>query len=413
MTTKKTRVLVLFGGRSPEHDVSIITALQCIKALDTDRYDPIPLYIGLDGTWLTGDALLERDNYIPSKDTMQELTPVTLDVTPRKTPALITTSRSFLQKTKEIEFDVALLSFHGLVGEDGDVQGLLDLANVPYTGMRTLASAVLMDKSATKKILTGTDVPILPCSIIKKPAEGVLLTVDELNTLLPNVTFPCCLKPANLGSSIGVAKVVNMQEVSDVLAASIFKYDDTAMLEPFVENLVEYNVALRRKGGKIYTSAIERPKTHAELLDFKSKYKMGGDSKLGGSKMGNGKKSSAESSQVSEGMLSLTREINPELPPEFEANIRKWATEVYERVDGTGLPRLDFLCNGKTGEAWFNEANPLPGSFGYFLWEAAKETPILFAELLDGLIEEAFWLHNRTQIPADPVPVDARLFPRR
>ena len=414
MVSKKIRVLVLFGGRSPEHDVSIITGLQTLKALDPERYEGIPLYIAPDGTWLTGNALADRNTYIPSKETLNNLVPVTIDLTPRKRPRLITEPRFFWQKSKIIEFDVALLAFHGLIGEDGRVQGLFDVANVPYTGMRPLASTVLMDKAATKHILAGTNVPLLPFWEIERPAQGLLLTVKELKPLLKDVVFPCCLKPANLGSSIGVAKVHDLQEVSDVLAASIFPYDHTALLEPFVENLVEYNLAVRRSKGEIVTSAIERPKTSSELLDFKAKYMTGGGTKGESAKSGGAKKGgSKDSGQISQGMLSLTREINPALAPEVENNIRQWATEVFARVGGSGSPRLDFLCNGKTGEIWFNEANPIPGSFGYFLWEAAKTKSVLFSELMEGLIEEALYLHARAQIPHDPTPQGARLFPRR
>ncbi len=412
MVGNKLKILVLFGGRSPEHDVSIITGLQTLKALDPERYEPIPLYIAPDGTWLTGNALLERELYIPSKDSLKNLIPVTLDLTPRKTPALIRLSPSFWQRNKPIEFDVALIAFHGLIGEDGGIQGLFEVANVPYAGMRPLASTVLMDKEATKKMLEGTDVPQLPFWEIKRPAQGLLLTVKELEGMLKGVVFPCCLKPAHLGSSIGVAEVNNFQEVSDVLATSIFRYDDTALLEPFVQNLVEYNVSVRRKSGKVLTSAIERPKRVSDLLDFKTKYQSGG--KTGGGTKGDGPKMGGSKSEpISQGMLSLTREINPDIPPEFENNIRAWAKEIFVRVNGSGAPRLDFLCDGKTGEVWFNEANPTPGSYGYFLWEAAKDKPTLFTELLDDLIEEALALHARAQIPHDPTPEGARLFPRR
>jgi len=406
--SRKTRILAMFGGRSPEHDVSIISTLQAIDALDPTRFEVIPLYIAPNGEWLTGQALLRREIYIPNRATLESLTSVTLDVTPRKTPALITQSRSIWQKSKRIEFDVAFIGFHGLIGEDGGIQGLFETANVPYTGMRLMASAVLMDKAATKRILAGTGVPLLGCTEIKRPAQGFLLTPEELETSFKDVVFPCCIKPAHLGSSIGVARVTNWLEVSDTLAQSIFRYDDTALLEPFVENLVEYNVAVRRDGNKIVTSAIEKPKRSTELLDFKTKYVSGGGTK------GNGTKSGSKTpGQSSEGMLSLTREINPELPVDFENNIRAWATKVYECVGGTGVPRLDFLCNEKTGQVWFNEANPTPGSFGYFLWEAAKEKSVLFADLLEHLIAEALRLHARAQIPLDPTPVEARLFPRR
>jgi D-alanine-D-alanine ligase len=402
MTGRKTRVLVMSGGRSPEHDVSIITAIQAMGALDPSHYDVIPLYIAPNGQWLTGDSLRRRETYIPGPTQLASLTPVTLHIGPGSQPRLMTAKTSLFKGPQPIEFDVAFLGFHGLVGEDGGIQGLLEAANVPYTGMRLMASAVLMDKTATKRMLEGTDVPQLPFRELRRPRQGLMITPDELKPLTDGVNFPCCIKPAHLGSSIGVARVTNVQEVADVLP-SIFRFDDTAMLEPFVENLVEYNVAVARVNGDVRTSAIERPKRTSELLDFKEKYKSGGGKKTGGTK---------SAGQPSEGMLSLTRDINPSLPKEMEANIRRWATTVYDRVGGTGAPRLDFLCNEKTGEVWFNEANPCPGSFGYFLWEAAAK-PLLFTELLDHLIAEAQTLHGRRQIPLDPTPEHARLFPRR
>ncbi len=401
----KTKVLVIFGGRSPEHDVSVITGMQAMDALDPEKYEAIPLYIATDGGWFTGEALRKREFYMPTvAERDKVLTPVSLHVGAGKQPHLITKSKSFLSKGQAIPFDVALFAFHGLIGEDGCTQGFFETANVPFTGMRVLASAVTMDKVAMKRILAGTGVPVLPFTEIKRPAQGMMMTVEELKPLLADVKFPCCIKPSHLGSSIGVARVKDIQEVADVLPG-IFRFDDTAMLEPFVENLVEYNVAVMRVKDDIRTSAIEKPKRTDELLDFKTKYMSGGKT---GSKLGGGKTPGSSS----EGMLSLTREINPKLPAEMEKNIRDWAAKVYATIDGTGNPRLDFLSNGKTGEVWFNEANPIPGSFGFFLWEAAPK-PLLFTALLEHLIAEALYLHARRQIPMDPTPEDARLFPRR
>lgn len=395
---------MLFGGRSPEHDVSVITGLQAMSALDPERYDTIPLYIAPDGAWLIGDALRDRGFYVPSPEQRRaRLTPVTLNLASGQSPYLVTRPRSVWQKGRIVPFDVAMPALHGLVGEDGQIQGLFEVAGVPYTGMRTMASAVLMDKAATKRMMAGTSVPQLSYHEIRRPEQGVLLTVAELEPILKDATFPACIKPAHLGSSIGVAQVKSLQEVSDVLAASIFPYDDLALLEPFVQNLVEYNVAVRRAKGVIQTSAIERPKRSSELLDFKAKYMSGGNGKQGGAKT---------PGQSSEGMLSLTREINPKIPEPLEANIRAWAAEVFACVAGAGVPRLDFMSNSATGEVWFNEANPCPGSFGYFLWEASRENPVLFSDLIEQLIVEALELHKRGQIPHDPTPQDARLFPR-
>ncbi|MDQ0472741.1 hypothetical protein [Labrys wisconsinensis] len=398
----KTRVAVLFGGRSPEHDVSVVSGLQALNALDTGKYDAFPVYVATDGAWLTGDALRNRALYIPDEAARATLTRVDLDLSagkgvlvPRVKPRL------FGRKPEPIGFDVALLAFHGTIGEDGPIQGVFETANVPYTGMRLLASAILMDKEVTKRAIAGRGINVLGDAVVERPATGLVPDKATLEAALRNIAFPVIVKPAHLGSSIGVSKADDLDTVRAVLPG-IFKFDRTAIVEPFVDNLVEYNVAVSRVGGAVRTSAIERPKRASELLDFKTKYMSGGGAKKTGGK---------QPGASSQGMLSLTRDINPELPPELERKIRSWASEAYVAVGGTGAPRIDFLSNEKTGEIWLNEVNPCPGSFGYFLWEAA-EKPVLFTALLDHLIEEARLCHRAVQLPSDPTPTDARLFRR-
>jgi D-alanine-D-alanine ligase len=401
MKSAKQTVAVLFGGQSPEHDVSIVTGLQVLNALDSERYTAIPVYITGSGAWYTGDILKKRDFYIPGETSLRDAIPVSLSLRRNSRPSLLPQRSGMFQSAKPIEFDVAIPAFHGSMGEDGRIQGLLEFAGIPFTGMRPLASAVLMDKVATKRMLGGTEIPQLPYREIKKPARGLLITADELRKELGDVFFPACVKPSHLGSSIGVARVNDIDELSMVLP-SIFRLDNAAILEHWVHNLVEYNVSVARFGEEVRTSAIERPKHSSELLDFKSKY-------LSGSKEGSGSKQPGSSS---EGMLSLTREINPSLPPEVEARLRQWATEMFLQVDGAGAPRVDFICDSGSGEIWLNEVNPCPGSFGFFLWEAAKP-PLLFSSLLDHLIEEALRLAASNEMPSDPTPESARLFKRR
>jgi D-alanine-D-alanine ligase len=276
---------------------------------------------------------------------------------------------------------------------------LFETANVPYTGMRTLASALLMDKAATKRLLRGLDIPMLADAVVTRGAGG-LPSADALTALLGNMGFPCIVKPAHLGSSIGVGKADDVEEVRALLPA-IFRLDRQAVIEPFVPNLAEYNVAVARIGGVVRSSAIEKPKRAEELLDFRQKYLSGGDGKAA-------TKGDAPSSQ---GMLSLTREINPALPPGLEEKLRRWATLAFEAVDGSGAPRVDFYCNEKTGATWLNEVNPCPGSFAYFLWEAADPS-IGFTALLSMLIDEALARHREGQLPDDPVPPEARLLRR-
>lgn len=406
----KKKVAVLFGGRAPEHDVSILTGLQTLAALDPDLYDAFPVYLTITGEWLMGPALLDRASYIPAPP-YKGFEKVSLRMTVKgQGAAFVGEPCGLFGRRKCYDVDFIIPAFHGVLGEDGAVQGLFEVAGVPYAGMRAMASAVFMDKIATKHMLAGTGIPLLPYHVIHRPAQGRLILAADLAKMYPDATFPACIKPANLGSSIGVAKVHNWDELSATLP-QIFLLDHAAILEPFVPNLVEYNVAVCALDGRLRTSAIERPKHASELLDFKAKYLSSGGTK-GGSKSGGTKTGSKTAQQSSQGMLSLTRELCPEIPAEMEANIRDWAERAFSCVGGTGAPRIDFLCDKETGRVWLNEVNACPGSFGYFLWEAASE-PMPFAILLDKMIAEGEACAARARIPEDPTPEAARLFERK
>jgi D-alanine-D-alanine ligase len=395
----ETRVAVFLGGRSPEHDVSVITGLQALKAIDQERFVAFPVYVNPRGAWFVGETLAERRNYLPDPRSAGELTEVSLALGETGRGVLLPKRTGFFGRRAATEFDVALLAFHGHGGEDGQMQGLFETANLPYTGMRTLASAVFMDKTATKRLLRGLDIPLLPYAVVSR-AVGGLPSADLLKALLSDVGFPCIVKPVHLGSSIGVGKADSIEEVRALLPM-IFRLDTHALIEPFVPNLVEYNLAVMRRGDRVLTSAIERPKRAEELLDFRQKYLSGGDGKAG-------VKGDAAQSQ---GMLSLTRDIDPDLPAGLASALRHWAIAAFEAVDGSGAPRIDFYCNETTGEIWLNEINPCPGSFAYFLWEAA-DPPIGFTALLSLLIDEALVRHRACQLPDDPVPPEARLLRR-
>src|SRR6185312_2323907 len=157
----KTRIAVFLGGRSPEHDVSVVTGLQALQALDQTRFDAFVVYVTPQGDWLTGPGLDDRRNYLPDAQIRAKLTEVTLDIAAGQGGRLAPRKSGLFSRRPPTEFDVALLAFHGLGGEDGQMQGLFESVNIPYTGMRTLASAVLMDKVATKRMLAGSGIPML------------------------------------------------------------------------------------------------------------------------------------------------------------------------------------------------------------------------------------------------------------
>lgn len=400
MKDKRKIIAVFFGGRSPEHDVSVYTGMEVMAAIDTTLFDVLPVYIAPHGQWYIGDALLDKKNYLFTEETAKALTKVQLDISAKGRGRLLPESKGLFSSAKPIPFDIALPTFHGLFGEDGGFQGLMEFANIPYAGMRAKPCSLFMDKDSTKKAFSGLDIPMLPHAAVIRPQDGLAIDTKELKALLKDISFPVCVKPANLGSSIGVGKAKDIDDVRAILM-NLFQYDTKAIIEPFVKNLTEYNVALRvNNKGEIETSAIERPRSKEELLNFKEKYLSGGGKKTGG------QKSAA-------GMIAMTRDINPDLPNGMDKKIREWATQIFAAYGAGGAPRIDFISDGKTNEVWFNELNPIPGSYGYFLWEAASgKSKILFTDFLTDLLGEAEALYKRKQIPYDPVPKDAQLLKR-
>src|SRR5437763_6688215 len=221
----------------------------------------------------------DRRNYILHARTEADLAGVTLSLGEPGRGLLIPKHGGLFARRAPVEFDIALPAFHGLGGEDGRMQGLFETANLPYTGMRTLASAVFMDKAATKRLLRGLDIPLLPYAVVSRTAGG-LPSEDALRRLLDGIGLPCIVKPVHLGSSIGVGKADTVEEVRALLP-TIFRLDNQALLEPFVPNIVEYKLAVTLVCGVVRTSAIECPKRAEELLDFRQKYLSGGSDKGG------------------------------------------------------------------------------------------------------------------------------------
>lgn len=391
----KQIVAVIFGGRSVEHDVSILTGLQFLEALNPTLYVGLPIYVDPLGGWWTGEALYRR-SYYPISDAKQKvLTPVQLDLaTPANGRArLVCQEKGFLgNKQSFIDFDIMVPAIHGSNGEDGTLQGMLDFAAIAYSGCRQMGAALTMDKVATKARARVINVPTLPECKIVKPDDGTYLNEDELKTqitsALADAPYPYCVKPCNLGSSVGVSKADDFDSLMAALI-QVFRMDATAMIEPFVSNLVEYNIAVRRDSqGVIQTSAIERPTSESDLLDFKNKYLAG---KKGGSKTG--AKLDAPSSQ---GMASLNRTLNPEdLTISQENTIRSTAAKLFDDLNLAGSVRIDYLSDSQSGMIWFNEINTIPGSFAYFLWEAATNNPISFLDLATAMVTEGFTLSKQ------------------
>ncbi len=377
----KKRIAVFFGGRSFEHDVSIITGLEVLNSLDSTRYDAFPVYVDLDGFWWTGDALLNRQNYHLTDEIKKKLTRVILPVGEQKPilrPVLKGFGSGLFGGRKDIAFDLAFLAFHGDYGEDGCFQGLMETAQVPYSGCRVLSSSVFMNKAVAKKALKSAGIPVLEDVLISRPDAKTFPDIAELTKDI-RLPFPLLVKPNALGSSVGIHKVSTQEELQAAVL-QIFSLNADALVEPFVENLEEYNISVTKVFGQTCSSVIERPlKDKSPVLGFAEKYLAGGGTK--------GTKSAQADSQ---GMLSLTRVFNPpELTNDEKKNIRSWAETAFNALFTTGVVRIDFLCNSKTKEFYLGEVNTIPGSFAFYLWEAS-ETKKAYPELLSSLIEEGF-----------------------
>jgi len=377
------RIAVMFGGTSAEYDVSVVSAQQVMDATDPEKYEVVPVIADFENRFYTGSSLRNAARYRPLPPGREEV----VFAWGERGPEL-----RWVNERRSLPINAALPVFHGQFGEDGRVQAYLELIGIPFAGFRSLDAAVGMRKDFTKTIVARAGVPVLPHVLVSRYDLG---EPEKIIARAGN-RFPAIVKPAGLGSSIGVAVADTPDELTEVTRAVLLK-DRFALIEPKVQNLVEYNIAVRAVGDEILVSAIERPKQISALLDFKEKYLSGG----GGAK---------GTTLPSQGMLSLTRELNPPMSAEMLADIHRYARAAFAALGRRGAPRLDFMTDAESGELWFNEINCIPGSYGFFLWEQASVQPLLFPELIDHLIEEA--LRTNLKTFDDPVPQDAYLLPR-
>ena len=388
------RIAVLFGGESVEHDVSILTGLQFLDALDSALYEGFPVYIDPKGRWWGGEALRERTFYPLNAAKAKRLSrlQLPLEAVRGETPCFIGHKKVLFGGEEKIPFDLAVPAVHGSNGEDGTLQGLFELLGIPFAGSPALGSAAAMDKDFTKRTLKGLGIPVLDHLLLAKPELGTSLDPErvrrEVVAAFGKNPFPLIVKPNRLGSSIGVSRA---KDFDDVVAALLlcFRLDYEALIEPFVPNLAEYNLALSRAFGELRASVIERPLKASEFLAFKDKYLAAGE---GGAKLKTG---------PSEGMASLNRVLDPaELDENRKALIRASAAKAFEAFKLAGSVRVDFLANAKTGELWLNEINTVPGSFAFYLW-AASRPRVGFTDLAAALIEEGLRRARHTHRDTD------------
>ncbi|GHU00545.1 D-alanine--D-alanine ligase [Alphaproteobacteria bacterium] len=367
----RIKVAVFFGGVSFEHDVSILTGLQVCQALPIAKYEALPVYADKTGRMWTGAALLDAKAY-PVKD-FGGLRRVEVVAG----PAL--RAEGFFRPGL-LPFDVAFPAFHGGAGESGGIQGLFEILGIPCAGPDVASAAISMSKLATKRFCRDLGIKVLPENALRKPAGGEFFDIGKVvgGVSLP---LPVIVKPEALGSSVAVAKAQSRDELAAGVL-EVFKVDRIALVEPFVPHLVEYNVAVMRGAeGRTLTSVIEMPKNDGKLLSFADKYlSRGGAKKKGAAPL---------SAMPSDETVRSRRDFAPHLAPAQEEFIRASAASLYEALGMTAAaPRIDYLCDGETGELWLNEINPIPGAMAFYLWENSEHR-ISYPSLIDTLITSA------------------------
>jgi D-alanine-D-alanine ligase len=377
---QRLRVGVVFGGVSPEHEVSVITGLQAARALDPARYEVIPLYVAKDGSWYTGSVLLGLEAYQDLDALRRSAIPVRFDPAVHGRLLLVEAQprRWPWQRPLRYLIDVVVLALHGGDGENGGVQGLCETLNVPYTGSGVLGSALGMDKVLSKLLCQQQGIPVVDFRWFRE-SEWAGQEEAWLDRLEAELGYPMVVKPARLGSSIGIQRVEERAALDSAIEEAL-RYDEKVLVERAVRNLREVNCAVLGDASVARASVLEEPvrSDPSKLLTFQDKYLRGQ------SKGGRGTKQP-------QGMASLERIIPAPLDPLQTQVIQELAVRIFQLFECAGVARIDFLLDDESSQVYFNEINTIPGSFSFYLWEPAG---LPFDALMDELIRLAQKRHR-------------------
>lgn len=337
---------VIFGGKSCEHDISVITGIQAIKAAGV-RHKVIPVYIDEKGYWWLGKGL-------------DDLKTVQSGLYKAKKVHLRPNSNAVYSASgKRLALlDAAVVACHGLNGEDGTVQGVLELSGIPYTGSNVTASAVGMDKAAMKKIFAAAGLPMTDYIEVRRRDYDERL-YEIVGVIKEKLKFPLIVKPSNLGSSIGINVAKDWQQLFESIRVA-FEWDNAVVIEHALTDFIEVNCGVLGDAGAVVTSEVEQPTGWKEFLTFQDKY--GGGKSKGGS-----------------------RNMPAQIPDEMRAEVRRLAGEAFRAAGCAGVARVDFLIEGD--QIFVNEINTIPGSLANYLFSYGG---MEFPDLIDKMLEIAF-----------------------
>jgi D-alanine-D-alanine ligase len=359
-------VIIAFGGVSPEHEVSVITAMQAAAALREKPYRLVPLYITKQGYWFTGPRLLELETYKDLKSLESQAQPCHFAIDEHGKTVLLSGKSGLFSKPETIAIKAVIVAFHGSEGENGSFQGLCEQYNIPYTGCGVTASALGMDKRLAKRICKSEGIPVVDDVWVTE--TGWSAGPDSIIAAIEKLGYPVFVKPVHLGSSIGVMKARTREDLQEAIETA-FRYDSHLIVEKAVSPLIEINCSVLGDGADAEASVCEQPLSRDELLSFEDKY-------LG---------------DAGKGMASATRLIPAPVGDELTLAIRETSLRVFRLLDCSGLVRLDFLVEKESGTFYFNEINTIPGSFSFYLWDKSGST---FPGILDRMIRIAEMRHR-------------------
>lgn len=363
----KTTVAFIFGCRSVEHEVSIISAVQAMRAVNRVKYDVLPIYVTKTGEMYTSDKMLEIEPFRDMKTLIAESEPVTMIKSGNDVVVHFLKQKMF-KKKEDIVINVAFPVVHGTNCEDGTLQGYLEFLGLPYVGCDVLSSAVGMDKAVFKYVMQAAGLPVLDCNCFyaREYAENKEAIIESAEK---EIGYPMIVKPVNLGSSVGISKAKDRAALIDAIELAV-SFSDRVLIEHAVTAIREINCSVVGDTDECSASVCEEPFMNDEILSYEDKY-MGG-----GKNSGNAK-----------GMASLARKIPADISEEKSNEIRELACKVFKALGAAGVVRIDFIIDTESDKVYVNEVNTIPGSLSFYLWE---KTDLPYEKLIDKLISLAF-----------------------
>ena len=357
----KTRVAMVFGGKSVEHEVSVISGIQAVMNMDTDKYEVIPVYMTKKNDMYIGEDIGKIESY-KDIDGLLKRSQRVIMMNEGDSVVLLQYPLKKFGKNYSQEIDVVFPVVHGTNVEDGALQGYFKTLGVPFVGCDVTASAVGMDKYIMKAILKESDVPVLDAKVftLSDYAE-----IDEMiATIESAIGYPVIVKPVNLGSSVGISVAKDRVELTRSIDDA-YRYATKVLVEHAISNLREINCAVLGDENEAVASECEEPLHTKDILSYEDKY------------VSNAKGSG------SKGMASVSRKIPAELTPEKREEVRELAVRAFQALGCNGVSRIDFMIDEDNGKLYFNEINTIPGSLAFYLWEPIG---VPYKELLDRMI---------------------------